>query len=89
MFSTTTKYGFMVKHDTLTIVIDYNKGGKCWTTQKHSSEIFNVDPHYTGMDATMPLLSATLRQGVGRGNSFLRQRVWITLPSHNGQKISV
>ena len=41
--------------------------------------------------ARMPLLSATLRHGVGRGNSILRQEFGITIPSHhahNGQKTS-
>ena len=47
--------------------------------------ISNVDPHHTGTDA---LLSATLRQGVGRGNSILRRESGITIPSHNGQKTS-
>ena len=36
--------------------------------------------------ARMPLLSATLRHGVGRRNSILRQEFVITIPSHNGQK---
>ena len=49
--------------------------------------IFNVDPHYAG--TATPLLSATLRQGVRRGNSILGLflEFGITMPSHNGQKL--
>ena len=36
--------------------------------------------------AWMLLLSATLRQGMGRGDSILRQEFGITIPSHNWQK---
>ena len=45
--------------------------------------IFNVDPHRTCVLARTPLLSATLKQGVGRGIPFLRQGFEITIPSHN------
>lgn len=35
-----------------------------------------------------PLLSATLRKRVGKGNSLLRQEHGLTIQSHNGQKIN-
>ena len=43
------------------------------------SEIFPCSPFSMLIHtilARMPLLSATLGQGVGRGNSILKQRVW-------------
>ena len=38
--------------------------------------------------AQTPLLSATLRQGVGRVNSILRQEFGIMIPSYNVQKLN-
>ena len=35
--------------------------------------IFNIDPHYPGVDATV---ERNIEMGVIRGNSLLRQRVW-------------
>ena len=64
-----------------------NQGRKYWTTQAYSSEIFDVNPHCSPMDATV---ERNIETRGGKGNSVLRQRVYdYNIPYNNGQKFAV
>ena len=48
---------------------------QCWSTLYN---IFNVDPHYTGMDANV-------EHNIEKGEFCWDKEFGITIPSHNGQ----